>query len=226
MKKNHSHGRSLSRRALLLGTTAGATFLLTGCPALFVGGVAVGAATALDRRTAGAQADDQIINLRSTQELGKEINDVHINVNSYNRRVLLTGEVRSAEQKAQAEAIVKRVQNVAEVINALAIGPNTGMGSRSSDTYITGKVKAAITAVEGVSAADVKVITERSVVYLMGILTAREAAQVSKGVATVSGVRKVVQVFEIVTEAELQKILDHVQDVHVPEPDDDTLSRG
>ena len=209
-----------------MGVATGAAFLLTGCPALFVGGVAVGAATALDRRTAGAQADDQIINMRAAQDLSQAINDVHINVNSYNRRVLLTGEVRSAEQKSLAEDVVKKVPNVSTVVNALAIGPNTNLRSRSNDTYMTGKVKAAITGVDGVSAADVKVITERAVVYLMGILTAREAAQVSGDVATVRGVRQVVQVFEIVTEAELQKILNYIDDVNIPQPHGENMSPG
>ncbi|MGL4668499.1 MAG: BON domain-containing protein [Saezia sp.] len=216
MKKDEKQGLKTSRRGLLWGVAAGASLLLTGCPVLFVGGVATGAAVALDRRTGGAQADDQIINLHVYQDVGKVLTDGHINVNSYNRRVLLTGEVRNAEQKAQVEAIARQVTNVREVINALAIGPNTGLGSRSNDTYLTGKVKAALTATEGVSAADIKVVTERSVVYLMGLLTESEAAIAAGAAATVGGVRQVVRVFEILTEAELKKILDRVDETSIP----------
>lgn len=207
------------RRALLLGSVIGATTLLTGCPVLFVGGVATGAAVALDRRTAGTQLEDATIKLHVLQAISNEISDAHINVNCYNRRVLLTGEVATAAQREQAEAIASKVENVVEVYNALAIGPNTSLGSRSQDTYITGKVKAALTSVEGVSSADIKVITERQVVYLMGILTAREAELASKAAATVSDVRKVVLVVEIISDQELQKINSSIQSSSAPSTD-------
>lgn len=219
MKNNEKRILQPSKRTFLLGAAVGSAFLLTGCPALFVGGVALGAAVAFDRRSAGAQADDPVINVKVAQDLSTALEGTHINVNSYNRRVLLTGEVRSAEQKAQAEAIAGKVSGVREVINALAIGPNTSMGSRSNDTYLTGKVKTAITGVDGVSAGDVKVITERSVVYLMGLLTASEAALVSGAVATVGGVRQVVRVFEIITEEELRRMQERVVEQAEVPPD-------
>lgn len=200
-----------SRRTLLLmGAAASSSVLLTGCPLLFVGGAALGVKTALDRRSTGAQVEDQTLELKVKQTIVDAVgNDGHINVTSYNRQVLLTGEVSSSEIKRRAQNAALQVANIKGVVNALAVGPNTTMGSRSNDTYITGRVKSALASADGVSAADVKVVTERSVVYLLGLVTVREAQMAGDVAASVDGVQKVVRVFEIISERDLQEWQEH-----------------
>lgn len=199
-----------SRRTLLLMGAASSSVLLTGCPLLFVGGAALGVKTALDRRSTGAQVEDQTLELKVKQTIVDAVgNDGHINVTSYNRQVLLTGEVSSSEIKGRAQNAALQVANIKGVVNALAVGPNTTMGSRSNDTYITGRVKSALASADGVSAADVKVVTERSVVYLLGLVTVREAQMAGDVAASVDGVQKVVRVFEIIAERDLQEWQEH-----------------
>lgn len=197
----------LSRRTWLLAGAATAAATLTGCPVLFVGGVAAGVVSAVDRRSTGAQVDDKTIELRAAQEISKALdNRGHINVNSYNRQVLLTGEVPSSQDKVTAEAVAGRIANVRSVVNALGVGPNSSMGTRSNDTYLTGKIKTALTNTEGVPAGQIKVTTERSVVYLMGIVTVHEAQLASAAASSVVGVQKVVRIFEIISEEELARM--------------------
>lgn len=200
-----------SRRTLLLMAAAvSSSVLLTGCPLLFVGGAALGVKTALDRRSTGAQVEDQTLELKVKQMIVDAVgNDGHINVTSYNRQVLLTGEVSSSEIKGRAQNAALQVANIKGVVNALAVGPNTTMGSRSNDTYITGRVKSALASADGVSAADVKVVTERSVVYLLGLVTVREAQMAGDVAASVDGVQKVVRVFEIISERDLREWQEH-----------------
>ena len=200
-------GPHQSRRKLLLLGAAGiaSSVFLTGCPLLFVGGTAMGVKTAMDRRSTKNQLEDQNIELKAMQALGSISGDSHINVTSYNRQVLITGEVPSAEKKSQVEQAITGIATVRNVVNELVVGPNTSISARSNDTYITSKVKTIITSVEGVSTSDVKVVTERSVVYLLGILTAREAQIAGDAAASVAGVKKVVRMFEIISEAQLQE---------------------
>lgn len=221
-KKIQNHKMGIQRRLLLLGGLAAATLSVTGCPALFAGGVAVGVMTAMDRRSSGAQVDDKTIAFRASQDIASALDGRgHVNVTCYNRQVLLTGEVPSETDRQKAEEVVSRIANVHHVVNALAIGPETSLSSRSSDTYLTSRVKTALTEVDGVSANDVKVVTERSVVYLMGLVTEREAQLASEKAASVAGVRHVVRVFEYMSEEELARFRASME-----EPDTDVHSNS
>ena len=126
-----------------------------------------------------------------------------VNTTSYNRMVLLTGEVPTEADKTTAEQVVARIDNVASVVNELTVGPPNTFGERSKDAYITTKVKASLVDAKDLFANSIKVVTHRGVVYLMGRVTEREATRASEVARGVSGVVKVVRVFEIITEAEL-----------------------
>lgn len=208
-------GHRPSRRNVLLMGLAGMTssVFLTGCPLLIVGGAtAFGVKTAMERRSTKIQLADQGLELKVPQAIGAAIgSDGHINVTSYNRQVLLTGEVPTEEKKVQAEEAAAKVENVRSVVNELVVDFNSSMSNRSNDTYLTSKVKAALTNVEGVSAADVKVVTECSVVYLLGILTAGEAQVAGEAAASVTGVKKVVRMFDIISEAQLREFEEKIK---------------
>ncbi|NHZ63567.1 BON domain-containing protein [Massilia genomosp. 1] len=180
---------------------------LQGCIGLFVGGAVAGAVATADRRTLGAQADDKAIALKADMRLPKITGeDVHINVNSFNRKVLLSGEVRDEAMKAAVEREVANIDGVAIVINELDIASPATYTSRSSDSLITTKVKASLVDMRTISATSFKVITERGTVFLMGRVTQREgqvAADVARGV---SGVKKVVKVLEYISDDELKAI--------------------
>ncbi|VXC28938.1 BON domain-containing protein [Massilia sp. 9I] len=184
---------------IVLGTALAAS--LSGCVAMAVGGVATAALSANDRRTLGMQTEDKSINVKAEikmQQLTGE--NGHINVTSYNRKVLLTGEVRDEAMKQAAEREVRAIDNVVSVINELEIAGPSSYTSRSSDALITTKVKASLVDKKTISATSVKVTTERGVVYLQGLVTPREgnvAADVAKGV---SGVTRVVKIFEYIAE--------------------------
>jgi osmotically-inducible protein OsmY len=193
-----------SLRLTLLASALAATTLMSGC-ALLVGGAIVGSSmVAVDRRTSGTQLEDQSIELKGVKRAGELLGDRgHINVTSYSRLVLVTGEVPTEADKAAVEQAVARIENVRSVVNELVITLPSSIGNRSNDTLITSKVKASLVDAKDVQVNAYKVVTERSVVYLMGRVTEREAnraADISRGV---SGVRKVVKVFDVISEAEL-----------------------
>ena len=179
---------------------------LSACVPLLVGGGAVtGVLVASDRRTSGMYLED----LRIEQKAASLIRDVlnngeRVSVTSFNRLVLLTGEVRTAAEKAQVERIVAGVENVRTVINELEVVPFiSSIAQRSKDTFITSKVKASILDAKDLQANTIKVVTEMNVVYLMGILTPRESKRAAEIARGVNDVRKVVRVFETITEEEL-----------------------
>ncbi len=181
---------------------------LSACTALVVGGtVAAVAIVATDRRTSGAQLDDEAIEIRASARLREKIGDRgHINVTSYNKRVLLTGEVSSEQVKQLAEQLVFEVENVKLVINELAAMDGSSLQQRSSDAIITGRVKASMVDTSDLRASNLfKVVTERGVVYLMGRVTQREADRGTDIARGVSGVVKVVRSFEIITEEEARR---------------------
>lgn len=189
---------TLLAAALLTGT-------LSACAPLLIGGAAVGGALSYsDRRTTGAQLEDQSIELKAAPRIREAIGDRgHINVTSFNRTVLLTGEVPNDADKAAAEAAVAKLENVRATLNELTVGPNSSLVDRSNDALITSKVKASYVDAKDIFANAYKVVTERGVVFLMGRVTDREA---DRGVAIargVAGVAKVVKAFEIITEDEL-----------------------
>ena len=178
---------------------------LQGCVEMVVGGVVMGSLAATDRRSFGAQTEDQEIQLRGGHRIGKLIGDTdHVNVTSFNRKVLLTGEVKDEAMKAAVEREAAAIEGVKSIANELDISGSTSFTSRSNDVFITGKVRASFVDSKELFANAFKVVTERGVVYLMGRVTEREgklAAQVASGV---SGVHKVVKIFEYISDEELK----------------------
>jgi len=181
---------------------------LGACAPLLVGGAVVGTGMmAGDRRTSGAQVEDQSIELKAGGRVQAAIGERgHVNVSSYNRMVLITGEVPTEADKQAVEQALARIENVRSVVNELAVMPVTSVSARSNDAYLTGQVKAAFVNDPGLQVNSIKVVTERSVVYLMGRVTEREAALAAERARSVGGVTKVVRVFEVITEAELSNI--------------------
>jgi osmotically-inducible protein OsmY len=200
----------IARRAIFMPATALiGSYFLAGCVPLVVGGmVGGGALVATDRRTSGAQLEDEGIELRSASRLREALLErVHINITSYNRQVLLTGEVPSEADKARAQEIVSRVENVRSIVNELAVLGNTSLASRSSDALITGRVKASFVDAKDLYANAFKVVTERGTTYLLGRVTQREATRATEIARMTPGVQRVVRVLEIISEEELQRLL-------------------
>ena len=183
--------------------------LLAGCVPMVVGTAVVGGAmVATDRRPGGSQVDDELIQMKSGSRLGEAFPDgrVRVNVTSYNRKVLLTGQVPNEADKATVEQVVAKVENVQSIINELSVGPATTFGERSKDAYTTTKVKASIVDSQDLFANSIKIVTHRGVVYLMGRVTEREANHAAELARGVSGVNKVVKVFETISEADLARM--------------------
>lgn len=186
---------------------AGALTALPGCAPLIVGGAMVGGVlVATDRRTTGAQVEDQGIELKASNRVGELATLGHVNATSYNRMLLLTGEVPDETQRARVEESLGRIENVKSVINELAVAGNSSATSRANDVQLGLKVKASYVDAKDVAANAVKVVVERGNVYLMGRVTEREAARASDLASRVPGVVKVVRVFELISEEELAKI--------------------
>jgi osmotically-inducible protein OsmY len=180
---------------------------LQGCVAMMAGSAVMGAVATADRRTLGAQTEDKAIAVKAEFQIPKITGENgHVNATSYNRKVLLTGEVKDEAMKAAVEREVRSISNVESVINELEIAGPASYTSRSSDALVTAKVKASLVDKKTVSAVSFKVVTERGNVYLMGIVTQREgniAADVAKGV---SGAQRVVKIFEYISEEDLKAL--------------------
>jgi osmotically-inducible protein OsmY len=192
--------------------TTGAVLVLatcmTACAPFLVAGVAGSALVATDRRTSGTQLEDETIELRASAKVRDTFGEkVHVNVTSYNRQVLLTGEVPSERERQAVSAIVEKVENVKSVANELSAMPNASLGSRSNDLVVTGKIKATLVDSRDLFANAFKVVTERNTVYLMGRVTQREADSATALIRNVGGVNKVVRMFEIISEEELRRQL-------------------
>jgi len=199
-------GVQLLLTKLALSVALGST--LTACFPVIMGGAVMGTLVATDRRTSGAQLEDEGIELRAASRIRDNLGDrVHVNVNSYNRRVLITGEVPNAQDKQLVEQVVSRVDNVQSVVNELAELGNATLTQRSSDVLVTGKVKAGLVDAKDLFANAFKVVTERGTTYLMGRVTQREADRATEIARSTSGVQKVVRVLEIITEDELRAML-------------------
>ena len=198
-----------SRRVFAMA--AGAVCLgsvLSACAPVVIGGAAMGVLVATDRRTSGAQLEDETIQLRAAGRIRESVGDrVHVNVNSYNRQVLLTGEVPNAQDRQLVEQIVSRVENVRAIVNELGVMGNSTLTQRSSDSLITGRVKAAMVDAKDIFANSFKVVTERGTTYLMGRVTQREANRATEITRSTPGVQRVVRVLEIISEEELQRTL-------------------
>jgi osmotically-inducible protein OsmY len=184
--------------------------LLSSCAVAVIGAVAAGTAiVATDRRSTGAQIEDQSIQLRLSNELGtafKSIsNEVHISINSYERKVLLTGEVPTEQAKAQAGEVAARSLNVRAVVNELVVAKPSSLGQRTNDTSIGTKVRAQFVNTKEVPYTAISIVTERGVVYLMGFVTQKEGEIAAYVASRVSGVQQVVKVFDIGTPEEVQR---------------------
>lgn len=177
------------------------TGLLTGCAAAVVGGAATGVSVAHDRRTAGTVVDDQSIELKAYNLIGGDPaldSNSHINVTSYNLKVLLTGEVASNALRSKAATLVSGVPKARQVHNYLVVGPNTSLGSRTKDTWITTKVKSNLFNVEipDFDPTRIKVVTEAQTVFLLGLVTRQEGQAAINVARQASDVKKVVALFE------------------------------
>jgi osmotically-inducible protein OsmY len=182
---------------------------LPACVPLLIGGAVVGGTlVATDRRTSGAQLEDEGIELRSANRIREALVErAHVNVASYNRQVLLTGEVPSEPDKALAEQAVSRVENVQKIVNELAVMGNSSLIQRSSDSLVTGRVKASLVDAKDLYANSFKIVTERGVTHMMGRVTQREADRATEIARQTTGVQKVVRIFEIISDDELQRQL-------------------
>ena len=199
--------RSDTGRRRPIAMTLVAAFLavqLAGCAQLALQAVSMGAMVSVDRRTAGAQLEDETIQLKAVaalkQALGSSIN---VQVTSHNRQVLLTGEVPDAASKTLAQRLVGQVENVRTVYNELAVENLTTLVQRGSDAYLTARVRAAFFDAPDLSSNAFRVVTSRSTVYLMGLVTPRESERAVRITQQVNGVQRIVKVFEVIGEEEL-----------------------
>ncbi len=192
----------------LLVLTASLGGGLSACAPMIVGGAVMGSFVATDRRTTGTQVEDEGIELRSANRLRDNLGErAHINVTSFNRQVLLTGEAATAKDKALAEQVVSKVENVRAIVNEIGVAGNASLSQRTNDTITTGRVKAGLVDTKDLFANAFKVVTDRGTVYLMGRVTQREATRATDVARSTPGALKVVRVLEIITEEELQDLM-------------------
>ena len=197
------------KKKLLAALILGITVLpaLQGCFPVVAAGVTTGVLAVVDRRSVGTQTEDETIEWKARARVGEKLkNNTHFNFTSYNRRVLISGEVPSAEVKAEAERIVAAVPNVQGVYNELIVGPVSSFPDRSNDSFITSKVKSRSLDNAKFSAVHLKVVTEAGTAFLMGLLTQTEAHAALDVARTTSGVRKVVNLIEIITPAKAREL--------------------
>ena len=200
--------KSLQRAGLFLVLTTSTLATLTGCFPLVAGGMVTGVLVAADRRTTGTVAEDQGIEVKAANRIQDNMGDrAHVNVTSYNRQVLLTGEVPSAQDKQLAEKVASGVENVRNIVNELAIMGNSTLTQRSSDSLVTGRVKANLIDAQDLFANSFKVVTERGTTYIMGRVTQREADRATAIIRGTDGVQRLVRVLEIISEDELARIV-------------------
>lgn len=186
---------------------AAALASLSACAPLLLGGAVMTGVLVTDRRTTGAQVEDEGIELKVASAVRQDLGDrVHLNVTSFNRKVLLTGEASSLADKERAEKLAQAQENVQSVINDLALATPSSLSQRSKDIVTTSRVKAAFVDAKDLQVNAIKVSTERGTVYLMGRVTSREAKRASDIVRGIPGVTKVVRVFDEISEEELQRL--------------------
>lgn len=201
MKIKFSYGVNL----LLLATSLAG---LGGCVPLMMGGVVMTGMVASDRRTSGTVVEDEGIEIKAAIRIRENLGDrVHVNVTSYNRQVLLTGEASSAADRQLVEQVVANVDNVRNIVNELAILGNSTLTQRSSDSIVTGRVKAALLDAKDLFANSFKIVTERGTTYVMGRVTQREANRATEVITAQSGVQRLVRVLEVISEDELARLV-------------------
>lgn len=182
--------------------------LLQGCvPAVIGAGAAAGVMTAHDRRSTGAQADDEGLEWKAAQQVPDAYKEnAHVNFTAFNRRLLITGEVPSEEARNAIGERVGKLDGVKEVFNETVVGAASSLSTRTNDSYVTSKVKARLVDEKTISANHIKVVTEAGVVYLMGIVTEREGKVAVAVTRTTAGVRKVVNLTEVISDAEAKRL--------------------
>lgn len=186
---------------------AALALVLTGCVGATVVGVGAGALVAADRRPSETFLMDESIELRTGSRVDEALgNRAHVNVISYNRAVLLTGEVPDAGARAQIEKIASGVPNVKAISNETQVAGVSSLGSRSNDAYITSKVKARFIDANKFAVIHVKVVTEAGTVYLLGLVTQRESDDAVEIARTTGGVQRVVRMFEIIPEEQARQL--------------------
>ena len=185
-----------------------ASSLMSACAPLMFGSMMGTVMVATDRRTSGAIVEDEGIELRGNSRMRAHFGErANVSVNSYNRQVLLTGEVANEKDRAAAAQIAERIENVKSVLNELAIQPSSSLNEKSKAAFIKGKVIASLVDSKDLFASSFKVVVERSNVYLMGRVTQREANSVTDMTRTIGGVARVVRVFAMLSEEELRSVL-------------------
>ena len=191
--------------ALLLGATLLPT--LQGCVPLVATGATMGVLAAVDRRSVGTQTEDETIEWKTSARIRERLGDrVHVNITSYNRKVLLTGEAFTEDAKAEVDRITKEVANVQGTYNELVVAPTSSFSARSNDAFITSKIKSRSVDNGKFNPVHVKVITEASVAFLLGMVTQAEADAALTVASTTAGVRKVVNLMEIITVSRAREI--------------------
>jgi len=197
------------KKNLLAALVLGATLVpaLQGCFPVVAAGVTTGVLATLDRRTLGTQTEDDTIDIKAALRLGDKLGDkAHTNVTTYNRKVLLTGEVATEEAKTAAAAVVSEVTNVQGVHNELTVAAPTSYSDRSNDAFITSKIKGRFVDSGKFNPVHVKVVTEAGIAYLLGMVTQPEADAAIGVARTTSGVKKVVNLLEIITPAKAREL--------------------
>jgi len=183
------------------------TLMLSACAPLILGGMAGTVVVATDRRTSGIQLEDEEIEIRAGSRIRDMLGDrVHVNVNSFNLQVLVTGEVPSDRDRQAVFKIVSEVENVRKVLNELAIGPVSSYADRTHDVLLTSKVKAGIIDAKDLMVNTFKIVAEHGNIYLMGRVTPNEANRATEIARNVSGVNQVVRVFQLLTDEELRSL--------------------
>jgi osmotically-inducible protein OsmY len=198
---------TLAKATLVVSMVSGAALTLQGCAVALVGAAAGGTLVATDRRTLGAQTEDREIQAKAISAIHDAMPDqAHVNVTVFNRRVLLTGEVPSDSFKQKAEAAVRTINNVNSIVNELAVQGASSISSRANDSYLETRVKTAMVGEKDLSANFYKVVCERGIVYLMGLVTPDEGNHGADVAARVPGVEQVVKVFQYIKPEEAQAL--------------------
>ena len=200
--------KTVMKLSLLSCVLAGAVLSgLSGCAPLIVGGAVMTGVVATDRRTAGTQLEDEAIELKVASAVRQDLGErVHLNVTSYNRQVLLSGEAAAAADRERAEKLAQSQENVKAVVNDLAVMAPSSLTQRTKDTVTTSQIKAAFIDAKDLQSNSIKVVTERGIVYLMGRVTQRESKRATDIARGIGGVVKVVRVFEDISEEELKRL--------------------
>ena len=198
----HSVAKTVLASLLMVGASG-----LIGCVPLVVGGAVMGGMVATDRRTSGTYVEDEAIEIKAAARIRELFGErVHINVTSYNRQVLLTGEAPNPQDKQTIEQAAAQIENVRNVVNEIAVLGNSTLTQRSSDAVVTGRIKAKLLDARDLQSNSFKIVTERGVAYLMGRVTERESNRATEIITATQGVQKLVRVLEILSEEELSRM--------------------